>query len=87
MQLPTKQTRVEAQLSILKCVIRIGFPVVLRTDGRTKQSNVITLPKFLALVGYQFLYRCGSVQAPSSRGARQRKCFRVSTTVIKFIAF
>ena len=42
MQLPAKQ-----------CTIRIGFPVVLGTDRRTEESDVITLRKFLALAGYQ----------------------------------
>ena len=39
MQLPAKQTQVEtvaAQLRILQWAIRIGFPVVLRTDVRTE---------------------------------------------------
>ena len=53
MQLSARQTRAKEQLSILACVIRSGFPVVLRTDGRTEESDVITLQKFLALVGYQ----------------------------------
>ena len=53
MQLLAKQTRAEAQVSILECAIRFGFPVVLRTDGRTEESDVKTVPKFLVLVGYQ----------------------------------
>ena len=42
MQLPAKQ-----------CTIPIGFLVVLLTDGRTEESDVITLRKFVALAGYQ----------------------------------
>ena len=44
MQLLAKQTRTAAQLHIFEYAIRIGFPVVLRTDGRT-ESDVITKTK------------------------------------------
>ena len=52
-QLSTKQTRAEAQLPWIECTIRIGCPVVLYRDGRTEESDVIILPNFLALAGYQ----------------------------------
>ena len=51
MQLLAKQMQAESQLSILECAIRFGFPVVLRTDGRTEESDVITLPKFSGIDG------------------------------------
>ena len=38
MQLPAKETWT-AQLHILECAIRIGFPVVVRTDGRTEVTS------------------------------------------------
>ena len=94
MQLPAKQTRVEAQLPILECTIRFGFPVVQRTDGRTEESDVITLPKFVALAGYQI---CLPMQIRARAFVTRSSAIKMSvnvsgyqlrvTTLIKFIVF
>ena len=62
MQLPAKQTREEAQFHM--CAICIGFPVGLRTDGRT-DSDVITKTKISGIDRLLYFLTHGT----SARGA------------------
>ena len=84
MQLPAKQTKAAAQASHQKCAIRIGCPVVLRTDGRT-HSDVVTktqissidrLPRFV-IHGALRAFRSCAINT-CTMGARVRSCATLS---------